>query len=181
MPLTSSQAMPSAIINSIKDFLKTNVVTPYNAAVSTTTFPATLRIILANPDEPDLYLETPLIAIDSVLKDVNTVQSVGMGDGIVWRHKMLFLCCYPALTTDGKPSVQAMDKLMGYVDYALGTALYIPIFDYTTTPATQVEAAQVMDARMYEPKGKTDNILAVEKNRFDYRIHIRYPVLTING
>lgn len=182
MPLTSSQATPSNIINSLKDFLSTNVVTPYNNAVLTTSYPNPLRIVLGIPDDPDVYLQVPLIAIELPLRDFGseTIHAVGMGDGIVWRYKQVIMCCYPAVTQDGKPSVQAANTLMGLMDY-IGTALYIPIKDFSTTPATQAEAAQVMGFRLFEPRGRSENILAIEKNRFDVRIDLRYPQLTING
>jgi len=181
MPLTPAQASPATLINSLKDFLVTNVVTPYNTQVSTTTYPKPLNIVLGIPDDPDLALDVPLLVIEPLPKDVQSVHAVGMGDGIVWRYKQIFLCCYPAITTDGKPSVQAMNSMMALLDYALGTALYIPIKDFSQTPAVQVEAAQVMDVRMYEPRGHVDPNLAIEKNRFDYRLTVRYPQLTING
>lgn len=181
MPLTAAQASPATIINSLKDFLVTNVVTPYNTAVSTTNYPKDMTIILGIPDDPDVALDVPCIVIEPLPRDVQQVHAVGMGDGIVWRYKQIFLCCYPAVTNDGKPSVQSMNQMMALMDYAVGTALYIPIKDFTQVPATQIEAAQVMDVRLYEPRGKIDVSLAIEKNRFDYRVTIRYPQLTING
>lgn len=180
MPLTQVQAQEQYIVRSLMAYLNTNVVTPYNAAITSTNFQTPLGIELEFPDDPEKAPILPLIVIPHP-EDSKSQQSTGMGDGTVWKCKLFRMTCFPALTDDNKPSVTAAATLRSYMDYALGTGLYIPIYDYSQSPAPQVEAARIVQSKIIPAPRSFAPLLAQEKHVFDYQLILEYPVVAING
>lgn len=180
MPLSQIQAQEQYIVRSVISYLSTYVVSPYNTAVASTTYPGPLGIELEFPDDPSKSPVVPVIIIPSP-EDAAKQITTGVGDGEVWKTKSFRMTCFPALTTENKPSVTAAAVLRNYLDFALGTGLYIPIYDYSVSPAVQSEAAQIIDSRVIKSPKSFAPLLAIEKHVFDYQLTIKYPVVTING
>lgn len=183
MPMTFTQASTKNIVNSIRDFLETNVKPNYdNKAIASASWTQPLEFVIYAPDDPSVLATIPSIAIE-LPYDVKGAESTGLGDQLVWRHKEIHLYCYPGVDTNGKPSIESAQWLETCVDYALGTALTIPINDYSNFPTVtnNVDFAYVQDARLIRPVNKIPDALAIERHRFDYLLTIRYSVTTING
>ena len=181
MPMTSSQATVNNVANSLKAYINTNIIIPYNTAVAATVYPTPCSIGLAWPDDPDVFQSVPRIIIELPFSDMGQAQATGLGDRIVYRFKKIMMAVYPGLTTDGKPSVQSMAALMDKFDYALGTSLYIPIMDYSVGPVVQVEAMEVLESRIIGARGKQDPTLGMDRHRFDFSMAVKYPQTTIGS
>lgn len=161
-------------------YINTNVITPYNAAVAATNYPTQMSIGLEFPDDPSVKLTTPSIVIEPPI-DLHDQESSGLGDQIVYKYKQFRLYCFPAITTEGKPSWSAAATMKNYMDWALGTGLYIPIMDYTPQTPVQSEAGQIIQSKIINSSKSFAPLLAIEKHRFDYLLTLKIPVTTING
>lgn len=181
MPLTRTQATTKNLVNSLKDYIASNIVTPYNTEAAASPYPTAASIGLAYPDDPDIFASVPRIIIELPLSDVGQVTGTGCGDGIVWRTKQVQMTVYPGLTSDNKPSVQSMEALMTLFDYALGSGLYIPIKDYSLSSLPLIDTMEIVSPRLMTPKGRRDPTLALERHRFDYTLNLRYSQVAING
>jgi hypothetical protein len=181
MPLTAAQDRLSNINESIKDWLNDNVVVPYNTEAASTQWPNPLGITLEKPSDPTQKPILPLLVLSKVPISPQMPDSVGMGDSIVNRYKTIRIYCFPGIDVDSEPNDQLVELLDKYISYAVETALYIPIYDYSTNPKTLAEMAQVTDARVVVPIGRPDPILNIERNRFDMILTFKYPVVTPNG
>lgn len=180
MPLSSSEAREKYIVRSLYDYLAAQVAPGYNSEVSTTNYPALLGLSLEWPDDPAQSPTMPMIILDPP-EDSGPPKSAGLGGGAVWKYKQFHLYCFPAITTEGKPSVSAAETLRSALDYVLGTGIYIPILDYSQNPVVQLDAMEVLDARMLKPTVSFAPLLSIEKHRFDYLLTTRYMVAAING
>jgi hypothetical protein len=181
MPLTAAQDRLSNINESIKDWLNTNVVIPYNAEAATTPWPNPLGITLEKPVDPQQKPILPLLVLSKTPITPQKSESTGMGDGIVNRFKTIRIYCFPGVDANSEPDDMLVEMLDKYITYAVETALYIPIYDYSTNPKTLAEMAEVTDARVVVPIGRPDPILNIERNRFDMILSFKYPVVTPNG
>lgn len=182
MPMTPTQASTQNIVNSVKDWIVAQVKPSYdNKAATSSSWTAPLNVVIQNPDDPSIYAKVPAISI-ALPEDVKSPTPLGLGEGIVWRYKRIHLCCYPGVDTNGKPSVTSTSWLQTYVDYAFGTALTMPINDYSSgTVVNQVDIAYVEDQRIVHPRGHIDTTLAIERHRFDMIFTLKYTVIAING
>lgn len=180
MPLTRVQSQEQFIVRSLMAYLVSTVVTPYNTEVASTSFPKALGIELEWPDDPAKSPDMPVIIIDEPIDAANQI-SLGLGQGEVWKTKQFRLYCFPANTTENKPSITAAAVLRNYLDYALGSGLYFPIYDYSVVPAVQSEAARIVSSKIMKSAKSFAPLMAIEKHRFDYLLTICYPVVAING
>ena len=181
MPLTFAQSSERYILNSIKDYLNTNIVVPYNTAVASTSYPNPLGIELERPADPMTVPVFPLIVIRKLMSGRGD-EPTGIGEGLVWKTKDFRFSFYPALTTQGKPEPEAEEILRHYADWALGTALFIPVYDYSQNqPYPIVENIRVSNAKPVIPTHMPDIIMDYERYRFDYVFTGTYATLTING
>lgn len=180
MPVTFQQGIESNIYDSLKTYVQVNIATPYNALVLNTPYPQPLGIIIELPDDPNYVPILPLVVMNKLV-DYAGPTSLGVGDGNVWKHMAMRFNVYPALSPDQKPVMLAESLLRNYFDYAFGTALYIPVFDYQTPGFPQVDALQVMNARKLKSNTKADDILNIQRNRFDYIIDFRLAYAAISN
>lgn len=174
------------IIYSVEDFINTNVVTPYNSTVSPTTYANPVHILIDNPDDASLIVNVPAIVLEMPEDNDKYVEPIGMGDGLVWTHKRLYMRVYPGLSTDTttgaqKPSIQSMAALESYFSL-LSTALTIPIYDYSSGSKSinPIEGAYIDEARTKRMSGRA-SMLALDKHRFDFILDLKIPVRTLNG
>jgi hypothetical protein len=180
MPVTFQQGIESNIYDSVSAYIKTNIATPYNAQVVNSPYPNPLGIIVEMPDDPNYVPILPLVVMNK-LTDYKGPESLGVGDGNVWKYFTIRFNVYPALSPDQKPVMLAESILRNYFDYALGTVLYIPVYDYQTPGAPQVDALQVMNARKLKSTTKADDILNIQRNRFDYLLDVRLAYAAISN
>lgn len=181
MPLTQAEFQESNLMNSLKDYLNTNIIIPYNNMVANTTFPTPLGIILSKPSDPQQQPQLPLIVLFFPEDAGGENQGLGLGDGAVWYHEIFKISFYPAVDESNSPIEKAASILRSYAKFALGTALFIPQNDYTTSPPTPVDPMEVLTVRLTKASGNMDPIFGLDRYRFDYQLNVRYPVATING
>lgn len=170
------------LLQSLEAFLYTNVVTPYNAAVSALAYNDPLTIMIDDPDDPNKEAIVPALTLQ-LPTDVKDPLGLGMGDKEVWMYKLFDVRCYPAMSKDTngtmKPSITAasmLRSLMGRVS----TALTIPLYDYATSTTVPVDFAYIDSVRLINLRGAITD-LALEKHRFDYHICIRFVQPALNG
>lgn len=181
MSLQLAQLEESTIINSLKDYLNTNIVVPYNAEVVGTNFPAPLGIELSGPSDPDIIPTVPLITIDKPIDSRPfEIGGIGDGDGYVWNQIRLHF--FPALDSSQQSSNQAESKLKKYARYVLGSKVgaYIPLYDYSASPPTKLDVAEVTDSRLVQIQGRVTSVLNIERNRFDWIITLKYMIQGID-
>jgi hypothetical protein len=182
--MTRDQASTQNLVNSVRDFMLPNIITPYTTEVTGKPYAGEPVVVLDEPDDTAVHQGAPTIVIELPV-DLKAPLPIGIGDGEVWRQKLFHLSVFPAMNQDGvdagKPSIQSAAILHKYFDYALGTALVIPINDYSTTPTTTaVDYAYVEDQRLIKPRGAYSKTLALTRHRFDYSFVLKYAVTTIN-
>jgi hypothetical protein len=180
MPLTFSQGRYVNLMNSIKEYCANTIITPYNAAAAAAGFPNPLGIELAKPPDPKWIPNIPLIVFDYPT-DAKPPESFGLGGGAVWKCKQFRFNFYPALTADQQPSLLAKQFLLDYVEYALQTGIYIPVKDYTPFPAVLTETMEIVDCRIIHPMRMPDEVLNIEKTRFDAFLTLKIPAVAVNG
>lgn len=187
MPITPhlplGVAFMTNLVSSFQAFLDTNLVSPYNTAVTSTTYSTPIQILMHDPD--DYLLESKVPAL--VLEDPICSESVpvsGLGDGLLWNTYTFTMNVYPALSTDAitgaqKPILESAYILRGLCQ-GLRTSLGITLIDFTTTPSpTDVDVAFVTGARIIDPKGNTA-LLGLLKHKFIFQISIRFLTQTIS-
>jgi hypothetical protein len=177
------------VTNSVEAFLNTNVVQPYNAAIVGTNYDSPVSIMLSHPDDATVIAAVPTIVMELPNQYQNAV-STGAGDREVWSYFELYHIVYPGLQKQastatnnesvGVPSIASAQILLSLFTQ-ISTALTIPIYDYSTNPATQVEVAYITTARILPLRGKVPDMLAFDKHRFDFILNIRVPTLALNG
>lgn len=180
MPISINANFEIDVIDSIKDYLVQYVITPYNALVAGTDFSTPLGVDLEHTPDPT---KVPVMPLLLVYKPVTNAPyaSMGNGDSEGWIFKSYRIACFPATTNDNKLLPQADFYLRSMMATAFETALYLPIYNHTTTPKTMVETAQVSDARIVMPIGKSDNIMDIERYRFDVVFTLEVPVVSTHG
>ena len=184
MPLTQAQADDLYIINSLAKYLNAAVKVPYDTFVAGLTDPVTgwntpLKIADGSPDDPDIALDPPKIAIDCI-ETSNKDADYGIGTNIRLRTFNFVLYCYPSLTNGGLPNKAAMIKLQSLLKNAL-SGVNIRVVDYGNagySPSNVIYTGEVMTLRRVSgpmPRGKQTS-LPQERHRFDFHIHVDYPV-----
>lgn len=184
MPITQAQAHDKFIYNSLAQFLTRTVKAKYDPRVASLTdpvsgYPTPLKILAGSPDDDTIVLNPPVIAIND-LTISSREASYAIGDPTLWRAFNFVLYCYPSLDNAGNPSKDAAFDLRSLMKNALGTES-IRIVDYTATPTAGVYpfTGEVMYLdRVSGPMprgGKTS--IAQERHRFDFNLHVRYPVI----
>lgn len=185
MPMTLKQASIQNLVNSVRDWIATNVATPYTTDAAGKPYAGAPVIALADPDDTAVYQDGSAHIAIEMPTDGKAPESLGIGEGIVWKHKDFFVSVYPSINQDGidagKPSIQSAQLLQTYFDYAFSTALVIPINDYSTgSKGVILDYAYVENQRIIRPRGAGINALAMMKHRFDYTFTLKYTAVTIN-
>lgn len=183
MSITMNANFYNNLMSSVEAFLNTNVVAPYNAAVTGTNIATPIKCVL-RPQDEGTVVYVPAIVLPDVIYDYKDSNGTGMGDGAVWLYKRFDIEVYPALSTDTngaqKSSMKSAFLLHSLFDN-VSTALTIPFMDYTTNPASPTAlGGMFMCGREKRLHGAITS-LALHRNRFDYELDVHFDALTLNG
>lgn len=185
MPFTQAQAEEWNIINSVVWFLNRNVKTIYDTRAAATAsssgdvYTSPLRVAIGKPDDPNIEMNPPVVAIDWV-ESTDRQREYEIGTNNLWRHLNLALCCYPSLNSKGEPSLEAMLLLRSLMRNAMSTE-YMKIVDYANqsnsvnTPMYCYDVATVCNLSGPQPRGG-NSLLAQQKHRFDMHFQLKYVV-----
>jgi hypothetical protein len=154
-------------------------VTPYNTAVTGTNYSAPLRIIMEDPDDYSVLEQVPVIIMDYPYA-ARQPFSTGVGDPEMWVYPQFGFKVYPGMITDAttgaeKPSPLSTNILRSLFEQ-ISTGLVVPLYDYSTNPATEVDFAYIDMARTSDTKGAMRDMLAMEKFRFNFDLRLRFMV-----
>jgi hypothetical protein len=185
MPLSQTQAQDTYIINSFAQFLNRNVKAWYDTqAALTSTLPESydspLKILMGSPDDPEVGLYVPSIAID-FKESSNKGEDYGLGDATMWRPAVFTLYCYPSQDKDQRPSRGAEFLMTSAVKNGLG-GVSVRIIDYANPDNSSTNILYLYDVMFLErvttpmPRsGTTSNGLL--RHRFDVTVTVKYPVV----
>jgi hypothetical protein len=199
--LSQTQASDINLATSIQQWLYTQVVQPYDAAISGLPFASGqtlnsdgsytadsngLGVMPGMPDDESIYQRVPVVAynIDDTMPKAPT--PMGMGDGASMEYRTVHLVCLPAViaSTDGvQPSFQAQLLLKTFLLNAISRANFMPIVDHSQGATgglfPQIGYAEIHGQRphsLYNIK----EILGANRFRFDYSFELWWAVSTTN-
>jgi hypothetical protein len=172
------------LFRSVWAFLATNIVTPYNVAVTGTNFSQAMTMLIKDPDDSSLVASVPAIVMDLPFES-KSFDSTGSGDGLVWQYWSFPMEMYPGIFKDpgdgaGKPSVISA-SYMRSLCVGISTALLVPLYDYTVSSVNPVDVAFITGSKLTKVKGAAADMLAMDKHRFNYELSVRFATATLNG
>ena len=178
MPVTYDQGSTISLCNSVKDWLAAQAKPIYDAKQVGQPWAGTLKILVADPDDPSIEANVPCIAV-GLPEDYRPPENLQLGGGLVWVYKQFFLCCYPNVDSSGKPNLFSLNALESATNYAIGTAGTMPINDYSGVSVVNgVDFAYVDNQKLVNLK-KMDS-LGIARHRFDYHFTLRFTMQSVN-
>lgn len=196
--LTQAQASDVNLVTSIKQWLYTQVVQPYNTAYPNQgaslqndgtwkADTAGLGLIESLPDDKSIYERVPCIAYCIDLKPAPKSTPTGAGDGANWEYRGISLVCLPAITISSDGTIQASRAnqwaLKSYVSNAILRTHVMPIVDHAQAQSggvyPQIGYAELYD-QQYHGMEKIAQMLDANKYRFDVTFNVRWAVSTTN-
>lgn len=199
--LTQAQAAEINIETSIRQWLYSQVVQPYNTAATAQglnqgmtlkadgTYVADtlgLGLMDASPEDRSVYERVPVLAYSLDVKAGKDPIPTGMGDGAQWEYTCVRVCCIPAVSTDGQ-KIQAdrvsMRLLKTYMKDAITRANIMPIVDHSQSPVNglypQVGYAEICNRQVLS-MDRLLQMLDDNRLRFDVLFDLRFGVATTN-
>lgn len=185
MALTQLQAREMYLVDSMVQFISRSTKAAYDTEVAASQgtavdFSQKLRVRVGKPDDRDLVLNPPVIAVDP---EVSSERDNGfeIGTTKAWRHYTFVLYCYPAITADGGPCLQASDVMKAYMRNCFGE--FIRVIDYsgTSTPSAITfctDGMYIVNVTDPMDRGK-QTTLAQERHRFDMHVTVKVPVIEV--
>lgn len=196
--LTQTQASDVNLATSIKQWLYTQVVEPYNAAYPNQgaslqndgtweADTAGLGLIESLPDDKAIYERVPCVAYCIDLKPAPKSVVTGAGDGADWEYRGISLVCLPAITISTDGTIQASRAnqwaLKSLISNAILRTHVLPIVDHSQAQVgglyPQIGYAEMLD-QQYHGMEKISQMLDANKYRFDVTFNIRWAVSTTN-
>src|SRR5580704_17500793 len=119
MPITPAQAEDDYLLRSLQQYFDRTIKAAYDAQVLLTAgasedYSTPLRIRIGKPDDDNIVLNVPVIAIDPSVSS-ESERNAELGTSMSGRHYTFTICCYPAITSDGKPSLKAASVLKSFM------------------------------------------------------------------
>ena len=192
MGLTQAQAADHYLLDSMAYFLDRNVKSPYDSAVSVYSGAVTppydiskpIRIRMGKPDDRDVIVNPPVIAMEPELIS-QSIPFFEIGSSKAWRFYDFRFYCYPCITTDGEPSLEAQLILKSAMRNAFGTEC-IRIVDYGNVLCSPTNIVLAPDDMYIVTRTGPSNrgssaSLAIERHRFDMDLRVKVCVVeTLN-
>jgi hypothetical protein len=181
MPIVIDTNFTTNAVLSLEDFLNTNVLAAYNAAVVGTQYPNACTVILADPDDYSVVTKTPVIVLRE--PTAGPYADWGMGDHVGFSYLDFEMEWYPSQATDPTTGIQRPARLsmtaLRSLAVNLGTGLTIPMLDFNDGK-NPIETMFVVSCRVTDRRGAVA-LLALDKWRFNVDLRVRIPVISLNG
>jgi hypothetical protein len=203
--LSQSQASDLNLATSIKQWLFSQVVTPYNAAAvaqglnqgaslqadgSWKTDANGLGLIEALPDDKSVYERVPIVAYSLDSKSAKSPLPTGLGDGANWEWRSATICCLPAVSVSSDTTGQVVQAnraaqwlLKTYLTNAILRANTLPIVDHSQAQVgglfPQIGYAEIKGQQIHSME-RVAQMLDANKYRFDVIFDLRWAVSTTN-
>lgn len=185
MALTLLQARDKYLLDSVCNFLVRRIKSAYDAEAALTggkpdDYSKPLKIMVGHPDDPNVLISTPVIAVD-MLESVDP-GSVEVGTSTNWRCTNFVFYCYPSVNANGAPSYGAAMLMRAYMRDAFG-GVAIQIIDYSNNSYNPVTLTPYCGDVMYIVKKTApmnrgqSSMLAMERHRFDVHLEVKYAVM----
>ena len=188
MPITPAQAQDDYLLRSLQQYFDRTIKAAYDSQVLLTAgsnedYSTPLRIRIGKPDDDNIVLNVPVIALDPSLT-TEPERNAEIGTSMSWRHYTFTFCCFPAITVDGQPSLKAASVLKSYMQSAT-MGEFIKIIDFGNPSCNPFNIIYCSDGfyyvRVSPPKDAAgpEAALAQERHRFDMALTLKVPVMEV--